>query len=348
MRFLVCALALLAAASYGLTTTASIQQLAKYKYLERLSRAELKSTLDRMDRRTLKEALENIDGPTLKEGIQVLKELGKCRLKQAVEDLDRPTLKEALQRIDEATLQVTMEVIDEPTYRVGLEEVDEATKRYMRKHRTTPTSDCEPVVAKSIGAELYMRQLCCDDTVEDQGADEVYILVFGRRTDGATFAARIPGEKQHWDMNDGNQPTDNPSGDSHCITGKSLFSGDLAPGQSWNLSVTVMEEDGGTTKTAQQVVGALLIETGDPYAAAAGTIIGGLAKLGVFITDTDDWPGSIGVRISNNNGSLRTEWRSKERIVDSIPDPDDKGNPNKREFRMNGDGSNYVAWFGVR
>lgn len=201
--------------------------------------------------------------------------------------------------------------------------------------------------AWAAGFELRMNKLCCDKTTE-HGADEVYLLVFGRRSDGATFGARIPGNNQHWDMNDGNQPTDNPRGDSHCITNKLLMQGDLAEGQSWDVSVTVMEEDGGTGKPAQEVAAALLAESGDPYAASAGTILGILTRLGFFYTDTDDWMGSFGVRITNKQGQTEVSWNPKERMVHSIPDPEAPSNPRRREFRMNGDGSNYVGWFEVR
>lgn len=99
-----------------------------------------------------------------------------------------------------------------------------------------------------MNVELLMKVLCCDKTTE-QGADEVYILVVGTRSDGAKYAARLPNDapgapQGHWDMNDGDQPTDNPHGDSHCVSQKSLFTGDLPLGQSWSLAIMMMELSG--------------------------------------------------------------------------------------------------------
>ena len=100
----------------------------------------------------------------------------------------------------------------------------------------------------SISFSLFMRELCCDKTTE-QGADEVYIIISGKKSDGAVYDNREPGNSRHWDMNDGSQPTNNPNGDSHCITDRVLFTGDLKDGQTWWLNVIVGEEDGGTSST---------------------------------------------------------------------------------------------------
>lgn len=203
-----------------------------------------------------------------------------------------------------------------------------------------------PIQTNSKSFRLFMRQLCCDKTTE-QGADEVYILVMGQKNDGTKYFDRSPAANYHWDMNDGNQPTDNPSGDSHCITGKTLFSGDLADGQTWWLNVVIAEEDGGTSKAYQAAAAALLKAIPNPYTAAAGVVIGAMTALGFNITDSDDWMGMYGVKVTNNGGTINVEWTSKEGLVSATPDPDDRGNPAKKEFRMNHDGSNYVGWFGV-
>jgi hypothetical protein len=195
---------------------------------------------------------------------------------------------------------------------------------------------------------LGMRQICCDKTTE-AGADEVYILVYGRRSDGqATFEQRLPGPGMHWDMNDGDQPTDNPNGDAHCRTNKNLFTGEIPAGQSWDVVVLVMEEDGGTSAQWQRAASSAAIKSGNPYAIAAGSILAVYTSLfGAIINDTDDYIGSFAAHITNDCGSIHVDWRPIDRVAHMIPDPNYPGNANRREFRMNGDGSNHVGWYYV-
>ncbi len=42
--------------------------------------------------------------------------------------------------------------------------------------------------------------------------------------------------------------TDNPDGDTHDITSKTLFTEALPVGQSWSLAVMLMEKDDGTSQ----------------------------------------------------------------------------------------------------
>jgi hypothetical protein len=192
--------------------------------------------------------------------------------------------------------------------------------------------------------ELSMQGFCCDKTTE-AGADEVYILVYGRSSNGQTYEARIPGP-QHWDMNDGNQPDDNPSGDSHCIHNKSLFVGELPDGGSWDLLVMVMEEDNGDSSKWQKAVSKAAISSGNPYAVVGGAILAAYTELfGGIIHDTDDYIGSYAVHIANGQIS----WKPVDRVVHVIPwGGSDSTNPARREVRMNGDGSNYVGWYQIK
>lgn len=205
----------------------------------------------------------------------------------------------------------------------------------------SPAPPVSPPQAKTVN--LKLDSFCCDKTTES-GADEVFIMVIGKRTDGASYGQRFPHATGHWDVNDGNQPNDNPSGDSHCITNKPLFSGELLPGQAWDVIVSLMEEDGGNTKSAQQAAAALAASSGDPYAVAGGALIGLLTAAGVSINDTDDFLGSFVIHIANNNGNITHQWKGIDRI----------GHINRdlhggvgHEYRFNGDGSDYVAWFRV-
>jgi hypothetical protein len=191
-----------------------------------------------------------------------------------------------------------------------------------------------------------MRGLACDDTTEE-GADEVFIMVIGRRTDGATFHSRWPAEGQHWDMNDGDQPTDNPSGDSHMITKKPLFAGELSAGQSWDVVVAIMEEDGGNSKQAQEAASDLLIASANPFAVTGGILLKAITNAGLkFINDTDDFIGSFAVHIANDNGTIKVTWNSVDRVKSEITGIDnmaDRGH----EYRMLGDDSDYVGWYHI-
>jgi hypothetical protein len=173
----------------------------------------------------------------------------------------------------------------------------------------------------------------------------VFVMVAAKRTDGKVYAQRWPGPSNHWDMNDGDQPTDNPSGDSHCIKNKPLFTGELAPGQAWDVIVSIMEEDGGNTKQAQEVLAALGESSGDPFLMTGGAVVGLLTKLGVSVNDTDDYIGSWVLHVSNENGNITHQWKGIDRIghIDRDVNGDHKGH----EYRFNGDGSDYVGWFKV-
>ena len=198
-------------------------------------------------------------------------------------------------------------------------------------------------------AGLFMRQICCDKTTE-AGADEVYFIIAGRSNTGRELFARLPGPSDHRDMNDGDQgtkPYSGYSGDAHCVANGSLFN-DIRDGETWNFAVLVMEEDGGTSRDYQSLASQALKMIDHPIAQAAGHILGVLTKLGLFFNDTDDYIGSFGVQATNHGGAITTEWRNGDRVVLSQNDPDAPGDPNRHEFRMNGDGSNYVGWFSIR
>ncbi|WP_265595980.1 hypothetical protein [Verrucomicrobium sp. BvORR106] len=209
-----------------------------------------------------------------------------------------------------------------------------------------------------MGVELGFRGFACDRTTED-GADEIYMLVFCRRG-GATFSSRLPRdlpqqELGHWDMNDGGQGWKSAvvpySGDAHGINDGVLLTldGNLKDGESVEIQVIIMEEDGGNTKKLQEVGSQVLQQTGDPYAVATGVILGALTNLGFnILADTDDFIGSFGVKVVGvGGGRIRADWKRGDSVTISQPDPEHKNDRNRNEFRFNGSGSNYVGWFWV-
>lgn len=190
--------------------------------------------------------------------------------------------------------------------------------------------------------QLEVRQLCCNKTTES-GADEVYIMVMMQGDDKSNkYFDRVP--PSHWDMNDGDQPTNNPNGDSHCITQRPLYYGDLKDGETKWFNIVVSEEDGGNTSGYQAAASSLLIKTGNPYAVGAGIVIGALTELGFSITDSDDWMGMFGVKVTNNHGQMSVVWVPKDGVAGShsnIMQPN-------ADFTLTHDGSNYTGSFVVR
>lgn len=209
----------------------------------------------------------------------------------------------------------------------------------------TPSNLVTP--SQNITAQLRLRELKCFKTTE-AGADEVYLLVYATGS-GAPMVRRLPGPAAHqpsghWDMNDGNQPCDNPSGDSRCITNKVLFQKTLAPGESWDVAVLFCEEDGGNSRDLQRLAGALASRVPNPVVAGVGAVVAALAQLGFNITDTDDYLGSYAVHIENRNGTLTTDWHQGDRLFHFRIDPSRR---EAMELKMNGDGSRYESWFDV-
>jgi hypothetical protein len=217
-----------------------------------------------------------------------------------------------------------------------------------------PPPAVPPPPPKATHVTLRMLGLCCGKTTEP-GADEAYLFVAGLRSDNTNaspqqYSARLPDANDplhrgdvrfHWDINDGGQPDNNPSGDSHCIRDRVLFEGDLPEGQSWDFSLIFMEEDGGNSALAQDILAGILMKSGDPYAATAGGVLGVMTALGVRINDTDDYLGSFSLRIKNSGGKLTVDWKSIDRINYLSP------SGNYAEVKMNGDGSDYITWIRV-
>jgi hypothetical protein len=167
---------------------------------------------------------------------------------------------------------------------------------------------------------LHLNYLRCEEQTE-LGHDEIYIIVAARSSDGNVTRLRFP---QSGTAEFGTDPHNN------TIGGFPLWDGNLQDGQSVEIVVVVMEEDGGDPSLWLNIAGGILESTGNPYAIAAGAITDILAT--IFTADTDDYIGSIGVRYSNNSGALHEEYRGIDR---TSPLPIDA-------IQLNGDGSRYI------
>jgi len=185
-------------------------------------------------------------------------------------------------------------------------------------------------------ARLGIQGLCCDKTTE-LGEDEVYMIVAARASDGRTWGFRLPDSSGHWDMNDGQDDS------NHCISNVTIWDAPLPDGQDVTISVAIMEEDGGTSRPYTDIAAAMLQTSGDPVGMLTGQILG---VIGHFfpLGNSDDFIGAFSVMISNVDNTLQVAWRPKDCVTSEIVNIH---GANTHEFRMNGDGSNYVGWYQV-
>lgn len=207
--------------------------------------------------------------------------------------------------------------------------------------------------------KLNMHRLCCDaptDTGLNGPADEVYMLLLIETSDGRVKGLRLPADapheaRGHWDMTkDPKAPTDAGSGDSHCIGSterqRELYAGDvlqLLPGQTASVTVFVMEEDQGfeglrlgpVLETVARAVPEATVQRG------AEIINRLLAKMRADGVDKDDFVGSFKCQIRRGKGEadgIDVVWAKGERVKEQLR----RNRPEQQEFRLNGDGSDYV------
>lgn len=191
--------------------------------------------------------------------------------------------------------------------------------------------------------QIRIESLHCEDTTE-AGADEIYVLVQGVRSDGLTVSYRAPTSNTHWDMNDNSKlPVNNKSGDAQIRTDLVLFpekKSVLKSGQSWELFVVIMEEDGGNSERWQKAIAAAALKSKNPYGVAAGAILSVYTSLfGSIVDDTDDVIGSFTVRMTTGkDGKLSVQWKPVDSVVGVYT------YRNGFEYEMNGDGSFYKVW----
>ena len=114
----------------------------------------------------------------------------------------------------------------------------------------------------------------------------------------------------------------------------------LAPGQAAKLVVVLLEGGGGTSKPWQEIGAAVLATIPTNVTQAIGAFVSTISQFITF-ADSDDYLGSFEITISNDAGSITSQWRPLEhskQISESDPPPGRNG------FRFDGDGSNYYGW----
>ncbi len=162
---------------------------------------------------------------------------------------------------------------------------------------------------------LTLDHLRIDKTTE-RGADETFALVTVQRNGKLESVTRLPGETDHWDMNDtaNNDCGRNTGCDSRWKNQIPLAAGPLKSGDIVTIVVRMMEEDDGSTQSIMPALRRGLEATGDPYAATASSILGIITAMGLKFENTDDFLGSFYVTIRNEAGVLRTNWRPLDRM----------------------------------
>lgn len=190
-------------------------------------------------------------------------------------------------------------------------------------------------------AGLRTNWLWCDKTTEE-GEDEIYFITNYRYSNGISNQAMLG----DWNMNDGNQPRQ--------IGNFWLWQGQLPEGTSVDITVFVMERDGGGSQQilgqARTVMNTLTpvaceaFPPSCPYAAAITGVVNFCASLPSFlqIQDTDDYIGSFTIRLSCFNHTLYTQGYNADRAVDFHGYPQNDYNLRSiYDGRFTGDGSNY-------
>jgi hypothetical protein len=174
---------------------------------------------------------------------------------------------------------------------------------------------------------VYIAELNCNGTTE-WGADEVYILAIGVHSNGTQLQMRLPGPSDHWNMNDGNQGTDQPANkDSHSITDRDLFSINLNVGEIWSGVITIMEEDGGNSKQGQEAMAGILAASAGlatatgvgaaaaPFLLGGSAILSALTSAGVYASNTDDFIGAFKIQIVNATGTPTISFEAANNVT---------------------------------
>lgn len=180
----------------------------------------------------------------------------------------------------------------------------------------------------------------CDETVDQQSEDEIYVNVAAVSSEGEKRAFRAPGPGQHWSMNDDH---DN---NAHHYGPFVLGEFQLSPNQGWEFGFAVMQEDGGTSADWGSTVGAGLAFGGTtlaiPALGVAAAVVSGLGNL-LGIEDSDEVVGSVALRVlMNENSELQTYWA----ILNADSAEMQEGNL-AYVTRMKGAGGNYKITFRV-
>jgi hypothetical protein len=190
-------------------------------------------------------------------------------------------------------------------------------------------------------AGIWIETLWCGHTTE-AGEDEIYFLVASKKSDGTAHTSRLPGPNEHVDMNDSG-----PKQDRNHIN-LVLWEGDLADGESVIIYTAIMEEDGGIPGDLLQTIGAGVGEIGggNPISDIASGILTGVGSILNLsgIRDTDDFPGSFAVHLTNAGGRLVQQWKAVERAKSIGVPPNHPEAYKPWELLLEGDGSNYRVY----
>jgi Domain of unknown function (DUF5590) len=191
---------------------------------------------------------------------------------------------------------------------------------------------------------LIMKQLRCQKRTEGD-EDEIYVVVAGKTSSGKEIAVWMPKDQGHWDSIE--------HGSGRSITGaplnfrekgpppnQSLWSDSLVVGESVELTIFVMEQDGNDSKDILDMAAeaARTTDPEDPTVIGTNHYVPGLLKDRVWNREkgnSDDVPGVIALRITNTGERMEVVWVVRDRVRNLGPEGD------ARRFELNGDGSRY-------
>jgi hypothetical protein len=177
----------------------------------------------------------------------------------------------------------------------------------------------------------------CKSTTESS-PDEIFMVVTWKTTYGSTGSVTIP--QSRVDMNDGDRS-------NSVINLGDIYGFRLAPGESIDFVVSILEEDRGTPAQYIALGQAILnhLPENNTVVAVAQAIISVAEVISRFFDniDTDDWIGSMYFRVTNN---ARTFSVASEGIYNGNSNHNGINAINRRTgneslFHFAGDGSFY-------
>jgi hypothetical protein len=166
-----------------------------------------------------------------------------------------------------------------------------------------------------------------NDTGPSQGNEDLYFIIAGKDAAGRDFSSRYP-DRGSFNLDCHNRGTER-------LRKFSLWEADVAQGASTELTIFVMESDGGPEQKALDAALEAARQT-----AKDDSFIGTAVQFAQVLSNlfaNDDFIGSVGVRVSRpaNGGPVQTEVTPKEHCTALGTEQ------GKLKFKLQGGGAEY-------
>jgi hypothetical protein len=186
---------------------------------------------------------------------------------------------------------------------------------------TEATTATPAVVHPDITPALTIKTLWCNEVTDAlpivgrriNDEDEVFFLVGGKKSDGTSYQERFP-EKLTWSLTKSGGP-----GVQSLEAKYGPYTMPLQPtlkdGESVEMTIVWMEADDAQADERLAAAAQIARETA-PNDQRIGTAANIVEALAGALRNKDDLLGALAVRITNDKGTLKTEWQAKEHCTD--------------------------------